>query len=204
MTYFKADGTSCLVWSYRKNIGTPLDSGSMLYIATTDEKNPTQLTSEPVLLTRPLYGWENIQGTINNEGPYSLVTDDMVYVTYSGGAAGGYTYALGLLSIPRGSNYLDVRAWKKANTPVLSYYSIKDVYGPGHNSFFRDYDGSVMIMYHGEVKIAAQDTRCTGMHRVHFNKDRAPVFNLSKERDLNPALAEVALKVVVEKQLSKN
>lgn len=195
MTYFKAENSSYVVWSYRKGIGTPLDTGSMLYIASIDENNPTVLTSEPVLLTRPLYGWENIQGTINNEGPYALLTDDMVYITYSGGAAGGYTYALGLLSIPRGSNYLDGNSWKKATAPVLSYYSIDGVYGPGHNSFFKDYDGDVMIMYHGEVKIAPADTRCTAMHRVHFGKNNVPVFNMSKERDLDPAFAEVELKV---------
>lgn len=194
MTYFKADGNSYVVWSYRKGIGTALDTGSMLYIASIDENNPAMLTSEPVLLTRPLYGWENIQGTINNEGPYALVTDDMVYITYSGGAACGYTYALGLLSIPRGSNYLDAGAWKKATTPVLSYYSIKGIYGPGHNSFFTDYDGELMILYHGEQKLAAFDTRCSAMHRVHFG-NRGPVFNMSPERDLNPALAELELKV---------
>jgi Predicted beta-xylosidase len=88
-------------------------------------------------------------------------------------------------------------AWDKASTPVLSYYSIKNVYGPGHNSFFTDYDGSVMIMYHGEVKIAAQDTRCTGMHRVHFDKNQVPVFNLSKERDLDASLADITRKVIV-------
>lgn len=197
MTYFKADDTSCVIWSYRKHIGTPLDSGSMLYIATIDEKNPTVLTSEPVLLTRPLFGWENIQGTINNEGPYCLITEDHVYVTYSGGAAGGYTYALGMLSIPRKSNYLDVSCWKKECTPVLSYYSMEGVYGPGHNSFFKDYNGSTMIMYHGEVKLAQVDTRCTGMHRVHFNKKGRPIFNLSKERDMNPMLSQVTTHVII-------
>jgi GH43 family beta-xylosidase len=197
MTYFKANGTSCVLWSYRKDIGTPLDTGSMIYIATIDESNPTVLTSEPVLLTRPLYGWENIQGTINNEGPYPLVTEDTVYITYSAGAANGYTYALGLLSIPVDGDFLDAKAWRKAAAPVLSYYSIDGVYGPGHNSFFRDKDGEVMIMYHGEVKLAAQDIRCTGMHRVHFNADGVPVFNMSKERDLDPSLTEVSLKVIV-------
>ncbi len=197
MTYFKANGTSCVVWSYRKDIGTPLDTGSMLYIATVDETEPTVLTSEPVLLTRPVLGWENIQGTINNEGPFALVTEDMVYITYSGGAAGGYTYALGLLSIPCTGNFIDNKAWKKASTPVLSYYSIEGIYGPGHNSFFRDYNGNIMIMYHGEVMVAKEDTRCTGMHRIHFNVDKEPVFHVAKERELNPLFAEVVLKVIV-------
>lgn len=198
MTYFKADGTSCVIWSYRKGIGTPLDTGSMLYIATVDEENPTILTSEPVLLSRPLLGWENIQGTINNEGPYPLVTDDMVYITYSGGAACGYTYALGLLKIPRNSDFLNVNEWVKASTPVLSYYSIDGVYGPGHNSFFRDYSGNTMIMYHGEEDIVNSGTRCSAIHRVHFNKKGVPVFNMSSERDLDPKLCDITIKVVVQ------
>ncbi|MFW2491072.1 family 43 glycosylhydrolase [Clostridium chromiireducens] len=198
MTYFKADGTSCVVWSYRKGIGTPLDTGSMLYIATIDEENPTMLTSEPVLLSRPLFGWENMQGTINNEGPYPLVTDDMVYITYSGGAAGGYTYSLGLLKIPRGSDFLNVSEWVKSSTPVLSYYSINGVYGPGHNSFFKDYNGDTMIMYHGEEEIVGAGERCSAMHRVHFNKNGVPVFNMSSERDLDPKLCDITIEVVVQ------
>lgn len=198
MTYFNAGGSACVLWSFRKGIGTPLDTGSMIYIASIDEKNPTVLTSEPVLLTRPLYGWENIQGTINNEGPYPLVTEDMVYITYSGGAACGYTYALGLLSIPVGSDYLDATAWKKATTPVLSYYSIEGVYGPGHNSFFRDYDGSVWILYHGETELVPFGKRCTAMHRVHFDRNGSPVFDLAGERDLSKDLEEISLKIIVE------
>ena len=72
MTYIKAGGKSYYVWSYRVGIGSPRDTGSMLYIATVDEKNPGVLTSDPVQLSRPLYGWENVRGTINNEGPYSF------------------------------------------------------------------------------------------------------------------------------------
>ncbi|MBQ0000422.1 MAG: family 43 glycosylhydrolase, partial [Clostridiales bacterium] len=91
MIYFKAGGTSYVVWSERYHIGSPLDSGSMLYIATIDEKDPTILTSEKVLLSRPLYGWENVAGTINNEGPYALLRRGQVYLSYSGGAAVGHT-----------------------------------------------------------------------------------------------------------------
>ncbi|MHA6530105.1 family 43 glycosylhydrolase [Paenibacillus sp. BAC0078] len=197
MTYFKAEGTSCLVWSYRKGIGTPLDTGSMLYIATVNEDNPAVLTSEPVLLSRPLFGWENVQGTINNEGPYPLLTEDTVYIAYSGGAATGYTYALGLLSIPRGSDYLDINAWTKASTPVLSYYSIEGIYGPGHNSFFRDYDGNVLILYHGEEQLVKHGTRCSAMHRVHFNRKGVPVMDVAKERDVHPDDADCSMQVIV-------
>ncbi len=51
------------------------DTGSMLYIARVNEEEPWKLTGDPVLLSRPLYGWENLEGTINNEGPYALVRD---------------------------------------------------------------------------------------------------------------------------------
>jgi GH43 family beta-xylosidase len=198
MTYFKADGISCVVWSYRKGIGTPCDTGSMLYIATVDERNPAILTSEPVLLSRPLYGWENIQGTINNEGPYPLITADTVYLTYSGGAACGYTYVLGLLSIPRGSDFLNAGAWKKSSTPVLSYYSIDGVYGPGHNSFFQDYDGNIMILYHGEQELVPFGNRCTGLHRLHFDRQGRPRFDLSYDRDFNTQLADVVTEIVLD------
>lgn len=197
MTYFKADGTSCLIWSYRKGIGTPLDTGSMLYIATVNEDNPSVLTSDPVLLSRPLFGWENIQGTINNEGPYPLITEDTVYIAYSGGAATGYTYSLGLLSIPRGSDYLDINAWTKAGTPVLSYYSLEGIFGAGHNSFFRDHDGNVLMLYHGEEQLVKHGTRCSGMHRVHFNRQGVPVLDVAKERDVHPDYAGCSMQVIV-------
>jgi GH43 family beta-xylosidase len=35
MTYFKADERCFLVWSFRTGLGSPMDSGSMIYIAET-------------------------------------------------------------------------------------------------------------------------------------------------------------------------
>ena len=196
MTYFDAFGVSYLSWSYRFHTMDPEDTGSMIYIATIDKAKPWQLTSEPVLLTRPLYGWENNDHTINNEGPYAIVTEDRVYITYSGGSAGGYSYVLGLMTARKGDDLLDVGNWIKNNAPVLSYYSIKDEFGPGHNSFFKDSYGNHMIAYH--MKEAFENSpRCTAIHRVHFNKDANPVFDLSYEYDLNSKLAEVSMKVVV-------
>ncbi|NLJ96097.1 MAG: family 43 glycosylhydrolase [Clostridiales bacterium] len=195
MTYFEACGVSYLMWSYR--IWNPEDSGSMLYIATINPDKPWLLTSEPVLLSRPLYGWENNEHTINNEGPYALLTKDYVYIAYSGGAAGGYSYALGLLRIKKGENLLEAKNWVKNNAPVLSYYSMEGVYGPGHNTFFKDSYGNHMIAYHAQE--AMKDTpRCTAIHRVHFNKHGIPVFDMSADRDLNQDLVQVMSKVVVQ------
>ncbi len=196
MTYIKSGKDSYMVWSYREHCMAPGDTGSMLYIASVDEKEPWKLTSEPVLLTRPLYGWENVSNTINNEGPYAFVTEDTVYLAYSGGSANKFTYAVGMLTAKVGKDLLDLDNWEKAKQPVLSFYSIDGLYGPGHNSFFTDAQGNLMIAYHGETAID-KTLRCDGMHRVHFNIKGKPVFDMAPERDLKPELRKVKMQVVV-------
>ncbi len=182
MTFIRAQSGSYVVWSYREHIGTPLDSGSMLYIASIDEREPWRLTSDPVLLTRPLYGWENVAGTINNEGPHAFCRDGKIWLTYSGGSANSYTYALGLLSADSGSDLLDPRSWTKSITPVLTFRSVEGEYGPGHNSFF-EYGGDLMIAYHAETGLK-ETLRCDGIRRVHFRMDGTPCFGMSPSEDL--------------------
>ena len=196
MTYLKSGDCSYVVWSYRRGIGTEYDSGSMLYIARVDEAEPWRLTSNPVLLTRPLYGWENVSHTINNEGPYAFTANGRIYLTYSGGAANGYTYVLGLLTAEDGADLLDKSAWHKRGTPVLSFYSVEGEYGPGHNSFFTDSEGNLMIAYHAETS-PDSTLRCDGIRRVHFDINGEPVFDMSAERDLAPGLARVEMDVEV-------
>ncbi len=197
MTCFKA-GDSCYVcWSYRYGIGTPKDTGSMLYIATVDESRPERLTSEPVLLSRPLYGWENTSGTINNEGPYALILGDTVYLAYSGGDAGGYYYVVGYLTAPAGRNLLDVENWTKLPTAVFSSSSIEGIQGPGHNSFFRDEQGRLMIAYHAQER-EKYFKRCTAFHRVHLSKSGFPLLNVAGERDVAEKLRQVELTFTME------
>ncbi len=196
MTYLRAGKRSYVVWSYRRHIGTPDDTGSMLYIAEIEEETPWQLKSEPVLLSRPLLGWENVSGTINNEGPHSFVSEGTVYLAYSGGSANRYTYVLGLLTAQEDADLLDVKNWKKSGFPVLSFYSVAGEYGPGHNSFFEDDFGNLMIAYHAEDAIDHM-IRCDGIRRVHFAVDGRPLFDLSAERDLNPGLRRVTMRVEV-------
>lgn len=196
MTYFEAAGKSYLAWSYRYGIGTPLDTGSMLYIATTDPKTPWILTSEPVLLSRPLYGWENQSGTVNNEGPYPLILGDNIYLAYSGGAACGCSYVVGYLKAKVGDDLLNLASWKKEPTPVLHLQSIEGIQGPGHNSFFYDEDGRLMIAYHAQER-EKHFCRCSAFHRVHISKSGFPLLNVEGERDLPEELSEVSIEVVV-------
>ena len=194
MTYLRAQSGSYVIWSYREHIGTPLDSGSMLYIASIDEREPWRLTSDPVLLTRPLLGWENVAGTINNEGPNSFQRDGKIFVTYSGGSANAYTYALGLLTADTRSDLLDLRSWTKSITPVLTFYSVEGEYGPGHNSFFLNDEGELMISYHAETGLT-ESLRCDGIRRVHFRPDGTPYFGLSASEDL--VRASVSARITV-------
>ncbi len=194
MTFVRSRAGSYVIWSYRENIGTPLDSGSMLYIASIDESEPWKLTSEPVLLTRPLYGWENVSGTINNEGPNSFTDNGTVYVTYSGGAANGYTYALGLLTASADADLLDIDSWTKSITPVLTFYSVDGEYGPGHNSFYVNDEGELMISYHAETDIK-DNLRCDGIRRVHFRRDGSPYFGMSREDDLSEEYVETTVRL---------
>ena len=192
MTYLKAESGSYVVWSYREHIGTPLDSGSMLYIAPIDDREPWRLIGDPMLLSRPLYGWENVAGTINNEGPHALIRDGMVYLAYSGGSANRYTYVLGLLSAKSDSNLMDLRSWSKSPIPVLSFYSVKGQYGPGHHSFFVNEEGEHMIAYHAETSLS-ETLRCDGIRRVHFRSDGSPYFQMSAQEDLTEAAVETRL-----------
>lgn len=198
MTYINAASGSYVIWSYRKDIGTTKDTGSMLYIATIDEREPWRLTSEPILLSRPLYGWENVEGTINNEGPYGFIQDGKVYLTYSGGSANSYTYALGLLTADEEDDLLEVSNWKKSVCPVLTYYSVSGEYGPGHNSFFLNDENELMIAYHAETKID-DHLRCDGIRRVHFRNDGRPDFELSAQQDLKEEYRNVEVMISVRK-----
>lgn len=175
MTYVKSGNRHYYVWSYREKIGSPMDSGSMLMVGEFDPKNPYELITEPVCLSRPLYGFENTNGTINNEGPYAFYHGDYIYLTYSGGDARGYLYTVGLLTAKSGADLCDMAAWVKAKTPVINFKSVPGEFGPGHNSFFCDRDGEWWIAYHG-VTSFEEKIISNGIRKVQYDKDDCPVF----------------------------
>ena len=196
MTHFENGGRSYLIWSYRENCMAEGDTGSMLYIAETNPDRPWMLKSDPVLLSRPLYGWENVAGTINNEGPYPLITQEYIYIAFSGGAACDWTYTVGLLRAGRDADLLDPESWEKSKFPALATPDLDGVYGAGHNSFFKDRDGDTYIAYHGEIT-PYHSPRSTALHRVHFRETGEPVLNLSYERDIKEEYRKVNLNITV-------
>ena len=55
-----------------------------------------------------------------------------------------------------------------------------------------------MVAYHGETSIDGH-LRCSGIHRVHFGIDGAPVFDMEEQRDLRPEVREVSMQVQIRK-----
>ena len=54
-----------------------------------------------------------------------------------------------------------------------------------------------MIMYHGETEITKHGTRCSAMHRVHFNQQGIPRFDVVREADLKVELSHVETQIEV-------
>lgn len=175
MTYVKSGDRHYYVWSYREKIGSPMDSGSMLMVAEFNPENPYELITEPVCLSRPLYGFENTSGTINNEGPYAFYHGDTIYLAYSGGDARGYLYTIGMLTAKDGDDLCDLTVWEKAKTPILSFSSVEGEYGPGHNSFFCDRDGEWWIAYHG-VTSFEERIISDGIRKIRYDREDRPRF----------------------------
>jgi GH43 family beta-xylosidase len=178
MTHLRAAGKSYLAWSQRWGIGTPKDSGSMIFIALADPEAPWRLASDPVLLSRPLQGWENQSGTINNEGPFALYRGERIHLAFSGGDARGFAYSIGFLSVREDADLLDPTSWKKSATPALTSFCLEGQYGPGHNSFFEDEEGKTWIAYHAE-EFPDRPSACAAIQRVYFDQAGRPRLDFS-------------------------
>lgn len=191
MTCFEQNGSIYVIWAQRQFF--PVDQGSWLYIAKVDARKPWMLITDPVLLSRPEYGWEN-NHTFVEEGPFALITDKKIFVTFSG-AMVDTTYTVGLLSADKDADLLDPANWMKENYPILTSRSVIGEYGPGHNAFVMDEDGTYWNTYH--ARAGANQPRSAGIRRVHFDIDGYPVLDLIEEKDLDISLAKVSATVIV-------
>lgn len=196
MTEFEAGGKHYVCWSQRQFV--PVDQGAWLYIAGIDPKEPWKLTTDPVLLSMPEYGWAN-NHTFVDEGPFALMTKERVYLTFSSAAVDS-TYVVGLLSADPGADLLNPESWVKENYPLLSSRSVEGEFGTGHNAYVTDDNGLVWNTYHARPGV--NGPRSSGIRRVHFNAEGFPVLDLTEELDLKPELAAVKMEVVVPERVS--
>ena len=191
MTVFDWEGEYYAIWSQRQFL--PKDLGAWLYIAKINPKEPWKLASEPVVLLKPDYGWSN-NHTFVVEGPFALPKEDILYITFSG-AAVDTSYVVGLLSIPKGKDLLDPKNWKQGNYPILTARSVEGEYGTGHNAYVKDEDGTIWNTYHARPGV--EGVRSSGIRRVHFDIDGAPMLDVTEELDLLEEYATVETQIVV-------
>ena len=141
MTVFENRGSRYAVWAEKVNTGKKI---SNLYIARLAD--PTRLATPQVLLSFPSYDWEQVDFWVN-EGPAFIEGEGKVFLTYSASATGA-CYCMGLLYADADDDLLDPNAWRKARRPVLATDAEKGLFGPGHNSFFKDETGQWLMAYH--------------------------------------------------------
>lgn len=191
MTTFEIGGKQYAVWAQRQFV--PVDQGSWLYIAEIDKSEPWKLITDPVLLSMPEYGWANNHIFVD-EGAYALITENRLFLTFAS-ALVDTTYVVGLLSADLDADLLNPDSWIKENYPMLTSRSVEGEYGPGHNSYVTDEDGVIWNAYHARPGIDAP--RSSGLRRVHFDIDGYPVLDLTEEKDLNPELKKVQMKIII-------
>jgi len=141
MTVFEHRNRYYTVWAEKVNVGKKI---SNLYIA--ELETPAKLKTPQVLLSFPSYDWEQI-GFWVNEGPAFLAGKEHVYISYSASETGA-CYCMGLLCSKSDSDLLDPNSWTKSRMPVLQTDAYKGLFGPGHNSFFKDDNGNDLMAYH--------------------------------------------------------
>lgn len=185
MTIFGYQGDIYAMWSQRQFL--PADQGAWLYLARIDEREPWKLTSDPVCIAKPEYGWEN-NHTFVVEGPYALEWNGQLMVTYSGAAIDA-TYTVGMLKPEMGSDILKPENWRKSNYPLLSSRSEEGQYGTGHNAYLTDENGIVWNFYHARAGVEAP--RSSFARRVHFDVDGEPMLDVLEQMDLPEQLRQV-------------
>ncbi|MDE6516444.1 MAG: family 43 glycosylhydrolase, partial [Acetatifactor sp.] len=191
MTCFEWQGEHYAVWSQRQFL--PNDLGAWLYIAKLNPQEPWKLQSDPVVLSKPEYGWAN-NHTFVDEGPFALVTEDKLYLTFSS-AAVDTSYVVGLLTVEKGRDLLDVHNWHKKNYPILTSRSVEGEFGTGHNAYVIDDNKTVWNTYHARPGV--NGVRSSGIRRVHFDIEGEPVLDLTEEMDLKEEYSKVKTRLTV-------
>jgi GH43 family beta-xylosidase len=144
--------------------------------------SPTRVDhARRVDICEPTYPWE--RGWV--EAPQALVKNGRVFIIYSAGHSATPHYSLGMLTLRKGADPLDPKAWTKSPFAVFAPYFGPEgaAYNVGHNSFTTSPDGKEdWIVYHAkdwrsdERKDAGFLGRNTRIQPFTWNKDGSPHF----------------------------
>ena len=117
---------------------------SQLFACTLNDDLDTVI-SEYKFISSPSREWEFYSGDSWrwNEGPYVLKHNGKYYLTYSTNMYASKEYCVGcyVSDKPLGPYKLMV------DYPILNYIE-NEISGPGHNAFFKDFDGKLKIVFH--------------------------------------------------------
>lgn len=185
MTCFAWEGKWYACWSQRQFL--PKDLGAWLYIAELNPDKPWMLASDPVVLSKPDYGWGN-NHTFVEEGPFAVPGADRLYLTFSA-AAVDTSYVVSYLVLEKGKDPLIRENWRKNNYPILTSRSVEGEYGTGHNAYVTDGEGRIWNTYH--ARPGTEGVRSSGIRRVYFDIDGAPVLDMTEELELKEAYRQV-------------
>ncbi|WP_052737760.1 family 43 glycosylhydrolase [Bacillus sp. SA1-12] len=199
MTYFEHKNEHYVIYNYGGPAGTP-DEISTLLIAKINPDEPWKLTTDPIVINKPNYGWERLTTEVV-EGSFILKHGDQIHLTYSASGV-DTTYCLGLLSANENSDLLDPASWTKNNYPILNSESVSGEYGPGHNSYALDEDGNLVNVYH--TMPAGGGHRNISARIVHWAADGTPVLDMIPEREILPENRTVTAVIIVGESESKD
>lgn len=176
-TVFENKGRRYMVWAEKIGVWKGI---SNLCIAELD--SPDRLLTKQVILSTPCYDWERVDEWVE-EGPAVLKHDGKIYLTYSASATGA-CYSMGMLTCGEDDDVLDPQSWKKEKKPVLETDEAKKVFGPGHNSFVKDVDGTDYCVFHAREfeEIIGNPLDDINRHahilKIVYDESGRPVFDL--------------------------
>lgn len=152
-------------------------SNQNLFIA--PMRNPWTLSGTRVQISQPEYDWERVDLSVN-EGAVALYHEDAIFIVYSASHCATPDYKLGMLTY-NGGDPLDPDSWEKHPEPVFQRSDENNVFGPGHNGFFKSPDGTEdWIVYHANASEsgACDNGRTTRAQPITWNDDGTPYFGI--------------------------
>ena len=144
-------------------------------------ESPCKLATAQVLLATPCYDWERI-GFWVNEGPFAIIRNGKVFLTYSASET-GIDYCVGLLTADEDADLLDPESWTKSRQPVLRSDVSRKIYGPGHNCFTKDEQGNDIMVYHARTETEIEGdplynpNRHAMLMKITWSQDNKPIFS---------------------------
>jgi GH43 family beta-xylosidase len=173
-TVMEYNGSRYFVWSGRPD---PSVQNQNIYIA--KMASPWTLQTPSVLISKPELDWEKNGGPVN-EAPEFLSRNGKNYIVYSASGCWTDDYTLGLLTLKANGDPLVSTDWTKSPLPVFVKKPNGNVYGPGHNAFFKSPDGTEdWIIYHANSSSGdgCSDRRNIRMQKFTWTTDGTPNFS---------------------------